>query len=141
MADAIIARRKGSSSGSKGNLVTKIITANEVFVVPKAYNNQFDVRIFGGGGGGGSYVGGGGGWMNNATLTLQNGTSVVVTIGAGGTSGSSGSTTTFGTYLSANGGGSGGSGSSTRNTGIDVMFKIGQDAYLGVLMIDDSSSS
>lgn len=36
---------------------------------------------------------------------------------------------------------SGGSGSSTRNTGIDVIFKTGQDAYLGVLMIDDSSSS
>ena len=133
MGDALIVGRGGggsSSGGSSGKtLVTKIIQATQSWVVPKAKDQKFYVRIFGGGGGGsyGIYIdpnevsynqaiisgGGGGGMMNNGELTLESGTSIPITIGKGGTAcssgdgsvnGGNGGTTSFGTYLAANGG-------------------------------------
>ena len=95
---------------------TVIITETQDWTVP-AHTGEIDVRIFGGGGGGsGGYSsndgtvgggGGGGGHMAHDTFDLAEGTSVVVTIGAGGTGGSSvknGGTSSFGSYLSAAGG-------------------------------------
>lgn len=54
MSDVIIARggrESGSSSGSI-KLVTQVFTNNDIFIVPEAINNEFDIRIFGGGGAG-----------------------------------------------------------------------------------------
>lgn len=130
MGEAIITRAGGGSgsSSSQKTLKTEIITNNTQWVVPKAINNEFDVRIFGGGGSGGlgcKYShsgdivywahGGGGGWMNNAILTLNEGELVSIIIGAGGKGatgasynnpvlGNSGGSSSFGRYLSANGG-------------------------------------
>ena len=132
MSEAIIARggrgRSGGNGGSGGvdlndyTFTTEMITSNTIWPVPTdALNNEFYVRIFGAGGGGmpnSNYAaGGGGGWMNNDTLTLSPGSSILINIGAGGAYGSAGGTTVFGEYLSANGGsaatnGTGGSGGS-----------------------------
>ena len=137
MSEAIISRR-GSKDGSNGGgsnptftLTSRTFTSNTSWVVPN-HNGYISVRVFGGGGGGGGGAGvadgynsgGGGGWMNNADLTLANGSSVYITIGAGGRYqvrdkyNTTGGTTSFGTWISANGGrggnfdcgGSGGSG-------------------------------
>ena len=135
MGEALITRPGGASGGGSsgsGNLVTNIFTTNGVFIVPKAKDQQFSVRIFGGGGGGASLnsqysngkvlyyscAGGGGGYMNNDILTLTEGETIQVSIGAGGKGesmfanttvynnavGKTGGTTSFGTYLSALGG-------------------------------------
>lgn len=96
-------------------LVSKTFTSNTNWVVPN-HNGYISVRIFGGGGGGGGgeqmrdghNSGGGGGWMNNADLTIANGSSVSITIGKGGKHEQSGGTSSFGTWLSANGGTYGG---------------------------------
>ena len=119
MAEAIISRRGSNMSGSSESYTPKIevITTTQVWTVPKAENDTFDVLIFGGGGAGMNGGGGGGGWMNNNTLILGNGATISITIGKGSNTGTGG-TTTFGTYLSASGGtagstfsgGSGGSG-------------------------------
>ena len=139
MGEALITRPGGASGGGSsgsGNLVTNIFTMNDVFVVPKAKDQQFSVRIFGGGGGWAalnsqysngkvlysSCAGGGGGYMNNAILTLNEGETIQVSIGAGGkgklmysnsttytsAKGEIGGTTSFGIYLSALGGDGGG---------------------------------
>ena len=139
MGEAIITSRTGiigPGSSSNSELKTVIFKQSDTFIVPKARNQQFSVRIFGGGGGGGgdnykgSQGGGGGGWMNNAILTINQGDIVQVTIGKGGVGaivpnsgskanylrGSNGGTSSFGTYLSALGGtsvaGKGGDGGS-----------------------------
>lgn len=137
MAEAIISRAGGSSGGQeKYNYVftTELFIENKQWVVPKAKNQEFDVRIFGGGGGGMSFSeknlnmssGGGGGWMNNAILKLNENDTIPITVGLGGSryiensptesviigtassndyvSANSGGTTFFGSYLSANGG-------------------------------------
>ena len=108
-----------SNSGEDANITgwhvkTEIITTNGYFSVPKAKDQEFHVRLFGGGGGGGdggygTYAnyggrGGGGGNMNNDTLILNQGESIQISIGAGGSAESKGGTTSFGTYLSATGG-------------------------------------
>ena len=134
MGEAIITSRSGSiaaNGGSNAELKTVIIKSTDSFIVPKARNQQFSVRIFGGGGGGGGcgydrvLAGGGGGWMNNAVLTINQGDVVQVVIGKGGDGkyvqfgtnkgkygtmidGGNGGTTSFGTYLSALGGTGGG---------------------------------
>lgn len=130
MGEALLIKAGGtgtSGNSSPGNLVTNIFTTSGTFIVPKAKNQSFSVRIFGGGGGGGgncrsvATCGGGGGYMNNKILTLTQGASISVTIGKGGTggyfsnnkaaagsqsvaSGNTGGTTSFGSYLSAIGG-------------------------------------
>ena len=122
MSEAIISRR-GYNSAGKPTLVTETIISNTTWKVPNHYGN-ISVMIFGGGGGGCgidqlsstgqqyTYAGsgGGGGWMNNGEFSIQNKTSVSITIGKGGQgnnggSASAGGTSSFGTYLSANGGG------------------------------------
>ena len=45
MAEAIIARRGGSSASSKYELVTKIYVNSVSFDVPAAKNNQFDISL------------------------------------------------------------------------------------------------
>ena len=145
MGEAIITSRSGGigvNGDSSAELKTVIIKQSDTFIVPKARNQQFSVRIFGGGGGGGgqlsigSIYGGGGGWMNNAILTINQGDIVQVFIGKGGAgayvsnehgsnavNGSNGGTTSFGTYLSAlggygaNGGGYTGSGGGDGGSG------------------------
>ena len=140
MGEALITSRTGTigdSNGSGNNgaglLKTEIFKLGDVFIVPKAKDQQFSVRIFGGGGGGASvcvdttatssskrtnngYAGGGGGWMNNAILILNQGQQIPISIGKGGKgkysniiniSGGTGGTTSFGTYLSALGGNGG----------------------------------
>ena len=107
-------------SSSENNIVgwrpkSEVITANGYYVVPKAKDQEFHVRLFGGGGGCVQGVcmratdilamgGGGGGNMNNDALILNIADSIPVTIGAGGNLGGNGGTTSFGTYLSATGG-------------------------------------
>ena len=134
MGEAILTSRSGgiaANNGSSAELKTVIIKETDSFIVPKARNQQFSVRIFGGGGGGSGcgytreLFGGGGGWMNNAILTINQGDIVQVTIGKGGNgryvpfgtnksvyniinNGGNGGTTSFGTYLSALGGTGGG---------------------------------
>ena len=127
MGEAIISRAgggSGSSGGKKWALKTELITQNTIWNVPEAKNNEFSVRIFGGGGSGGFkgndsnfnyYFGGGSGWMNNAVLSLNQGSQIIINIGTGGSTyeyfgyrqGQSGGTTIFGNYLSANGGNGG----------------------------------
>mgnify|MGYP004523763955 CR=1 FL=1 len=97
MGEAIITSRTGSvgsgSSGSSGGLKTEIFTESGYFLVPKAKNQSFSVRIFGGGGSGScsnneaysrNKAGGCGGFMNNGILTLNEGEAIPVTIGRGG---------------------------------------------------------
>ena len=111
MGDALIVGRGGGGSSSKYELKTEIYEADKLWVVPKAKDQKFSVRLFGGGGGGGyGSSGGGGGFMNNRDLTLSQGSTVQITIGSGGKDYNSnestiGGTTSFGTYLAANGGG------------------------------------
>lgn len=166
MSEAIIYRR-GLVGGALNNAInnainnalpvtlkTEIIDTNQIWEVPSGIiNNMVYVWIFGGGGSSGFYSvgdvmsndytswsgGGGGGWMNNATLTLTQGTRISIIIGNGAVSptsnfyGDSGGTTSFGTYLSANGGGggyggnggnggSGGGGVNRNNGGIGYQF-------------------
>ena len=150
MGEALLIKAGGAGSGGSsgsGNLITNIFTTNGVFVVPKAKDQQFSVRIFGGGGGGASllttytngsiyrqiYGGGGGGYMNNDILSLNEGETIQISIGAGGKAdlvyqpnssnatissiqGGIEGTTSFGTYLSALGG-NGGRGYSNRGIG------------------------
>ena len=130
MGEAIITSRTGtigSNTINSNELKTEIFKQSDAFIVPKARNQQFSVRIFGGGGGGsgsgyrGCSAGGGGGWMNNAILTINQGETIPITIGVGGAggtivntntadhkysgaAGNTGGTTSFGTYLSAPGG-------------------------------------
>ena len=123
MGEAMIIRAGGgynSNGGSENNIVgwkpkSEVITANGYYVVPKAKDQEFHIRLFGGGGGcvnGLCYRsddivamgGGGGGNMNNNTFILNLADSIPVTIGAGGNLGKNGGTTSFGTYLSATGG-------------------------------------
>ena len=140
MGDALIVRRGGSGSSSRGNLKTVLITSDQEWTVPKAKDQMFMVRIFGGGQAGdtmceissrGSYTrsarGGCGGMMNNAILILDEGNKIPITIGNGGErlnvadisresrynyigTVNSGKTTFFGKYLSAYGGGQVGNG-------------------------------
>ena len=132
MAEAIISRRGYGIEGKPPTLVTNIFTTNTNWTVPNLNNQVFDVRIFGGGGGGiqgptTTYwerlsTGGGGGWMNNDIMTLPAGSTIRITIGAGGkgaidSDGSAGGTTSFGTYLSANGGRGGSTGSESDGGG------------------------
>lgn len=120
MGDSLIVRRGGSGSSSRGKLKSVIITQDTEWVVPKAKDQMFMVRIFGGGQSGGitrrSYPygnvsqtpGGAGGFMNNAILTLKEGESIPITIGQGGMASQGdarpGKSTFFGPYLSAYGG-------------------------------------
>lgn len=102
MPEAIISRRGSKGSGG-GELRTDLIQTNQTWTVPSGIKGNLSVRIFGGGGG----CCGGGGWMNNGEIALNAGSSVSITIGAGGKNINSGGTTSFGSYLSANGGGAG----------------------------------
>ena len=54
MGESLIVRKGGSGSRYKviKNLKTEIITFTQNWVVPKAVNQSFTVRIFGAGGGG-----------------------------------------------------------------------------------------
>ena len=122
MGDSLIVRR-GGSGDTVGILRTVIIDKTTTWVVPKAKDQTFHIRLFGAGGSGGSFAkggsyggggsGGGGGYMNNATIALLPGDQIPISIAVG--SYDTGGTTSFGTYLAANGGnkGSGLSGTST----------------------------
>lgn len=114
----IVGRGGGGSSSSKYELKTEIYEADKLWVVPKAKDQKFSVRIFGGGAGSyrpsssrapGGWAGGGG-FMNNGDLTLSEGSAVQITIGSGGKANGNGGSvaggvTSFGTYLAANGAG------------------------------------
>lgn len=146
MGEAIVVRRGGSSGAVDLDngiryVKTEIYTEYVNWKAPKAKDQKFAVRIFGGGGGGyesvgnGLAAGGGGGWMNNAVLTIPEGSIVTISIGTGGNILSAGGTTTFGSYLSANGGGApirngsrykGGSGGSG---GMGSLQEDGGDGY------------
>lgn len=90
------------------------------FLVP--YTGRYEIEMHGGGGGGGYgsvsdylYTGGGGGGSGELyTVTLEAGTSIPITIGAGGKDCGDGGTTTFGDLSLA--GGAGGNWG-TNNTG------------------------
>ena len=112
------------------NHVYEEITSNKDWIVPRAKDNTFNVIVFGGGGGATTYSnyfyipgvtdinnnlymttptsyvlgGGGGGYMCNATLKLQFGNDIRISIGKNGSFNENGGTTSFGEYLSANGG-------------------------------------
>ena len=154
MGEALMFRAGGEGGGSYA-FVTEIIESSKVYTVPTGIkNNQIHVRIFGGGGGGGkngsgastTCAGGGGGWMNNGWINVSQGSTIQVTIGAGGNgclyndNGNSGGTTSFGTYLSAAGGtggiingsniyggngGAGGGASSSRNSHGGIGYQFG----------------
>ncbi len=111
-------------------LKTELITESKEFIVPKAKNQQFSVRIFGGGGGctcinmretisselvntdkvgwqnsnSWATFGGGSGNMNYNQLKLTRGDIIPIVIGTRGDNGGVGTTTSFGNYLSATGG-------------------------------------
>jgi hypothetical protein len=99
------------------------------FVVPNGVS-RLKVRLCGGGGGGGGGgganglggAGGGAGGYAEAIIQVTPGTTIPVTVGAGGTgapgtgSGGTGGTSSFGTYLSATGG-SGGDSAATYAAG------------------------
>lgn len=139
MGEAImVGRGTGGGSSFQNRLTTEIILENTNWVVPKAVNQSFSVRIFGGGGSGGNAGGGGGGFMNESIIKLNAGSTIPVYIGSGGQifyvnkyffKSQNGETSSFGNYLSALGGchadaassdiiGSGGSGG-----GIDMYGK------------------
>lgn len=100
MGEAIVVRRGGGTSGgSYENIVTKIFTSPNDWVVPKARGQKFAVRIFGGGGNGNVNAGGGGGYMNNAILELPQGTIIPIRVY------NTGGSVSFGSYLVANRGG------------------------------------
>ncbi len=98
-------------------LKTELITESKEFIVPKAKNQQFSVRLFGAGGthpvlkGMGwtkyAYIPGASGNMNNGQFKLNRGDTIPIVIGDGGNISTikAGGTTSFGTYLSATGGG------------------------------------
>ncbi|WP_114910883.1 glycine-rich domain-containing protein [Acidibrevibacterium fodinaquatile] len=76
--------------------------------------SQVRARLWGAGGGaggGGSGAGGSGGGYAEGYFPVTPGTTIAITVGAGGTSGLAGGTTSFGTFASATGGAPGGSGS------------------------------
>jgi len=103
-------------------LKTELITESKEFIVPKAKNQQFSVRLFGGGAGGPAtpnlssffpsiatkpnifYLGGASGNMNYGQFNIKRGNTVNIIIGVGGVNGGAGATTSFGNYLSATGG-------------------------------------
>ncbi len=119
MGEAILVKAGGLGSGVSDpddqniiswELKTELITNSQQFIVPKAKDQQFSVRIFGGGGGGSNQLywmifPGGSGNMNFAQLKLNKSDIVPVIIGAAGRNNEAGGTTSFGTYLSATGGG------------------------------------
>lgn len=120
MGEALLIKSSSDFGGgaSKRVLKTEIITESGLFVVPKAINQSFSVRIFGGGGAGGAGNanlyggagggGGGGGYMNNNIFEIAEGEVIDIYIGNGGNSaGKNGETTSFGTLLSALGGSGG----------------------------------
>ena len=71
--------------------------------------SQVRARLWGAGGGSGA--GGSGGGYAEGYFPVTPGTTIAITVGAGGTSGLAGGTTSFGTFASATGGAPGGSGS------------------------------
>jgi hypothetical protein len=101
-------------------------TSSGTYTVPTGATSLFVYCIGGGGGSGDTYytniVGGAGGGGIIACLDATNiGSTVSVTIGAGGNAGNSnnagnGGTTTFGNYVTANGGGRGGSWAENMNS-------------------------
>ena len=113
----MIIRSGGGQYTSGGYILrTQMITRNQNWIVPKAKDQKFSVRVFGGGGSSAKvnmytnstahyHIGGGGGGnMNNNTLVLNHGDIIPISIGEGGDNGYSGGTTSFGTYLYATGG-------------------------------------
>ena len=110
MSEALICRRGYNAEGRPPEYHVETIASNGNFIVPQNVYGNISVRIFGGGGGGDIYRGGCGGFMNNSDLNIPGGTSVPITIGAGGAADRSGGLTSFGIYLSANGGHAGSTG-------------------------------
>lgn len=90
---------------------TEIITESSKWTVPSGVVGNIFVRLFGAGAGGGGH-------MATGNYTIEGGTSVDVTIGAGASHDGNGGASSFGTYLTAQGatginGGSGGGASSS----------------------------
>ena len=120
----IATKDKIVSGGSDAlELCIEKITESTSWAVPQAVDNKFKVFAVGGGGGctqtsdGYPGGGGGGGYVVIKELTLEAGTIIPITCGAGGAgvrqassetfadvAGGDGGTTTFGTYISAPGG-------------------------------------
>jgi hypothetical protein len=111
----------------------EVFTSSASWVVPAGVTRAYVTVIGGGGGGGyasaGGAGGGGGGMSEELVAGLVPGTSVMVTVGAGGSgqtgsgAATAGGTSSFGTYCSATGGNPGFGatpGQSGRGTGGDV---------------------
>lgn len=112
----------GGTTYTSGGYTYHKFTSNGTFAISSATSNKnFDLIVIGGGGASGyGNIGGGGGGAGTvgyySGLSLGSGTSIGITIGAGGTSsgvttaaGNKGTATSLGSYLTSPGGGGGGS--------------------------------
>ena len=110
--DNPIAIAENAANAPKVNQYYLLITASTTWTVPKT--GQYLVQMIGGGGSGGGGAGGSGGggggsgYVLDIVLTLTQGDTYPIVLGAGGAGGANGSSTT-GFGQTAGGGGGGGS--------------------------------
>jgi hypothetical protein len=114
---AWVSSAPASGGGGRG----QVFTSSGTFTVPTGVTGV-KVTVIGGGGGGGNATktstsgnpsvgggGGGGGCAIEYVTGLTGGSTVAVTVGAGGTAAGAGGTSSFGAYCSGTGGAAGGS--------------------------------
>ena len=121
--------------GGGGGMNAQIFQTDGTFTVPAGVTSV-GIRIFGGGAGGSSVIGGMGG-MGEAVVPVTAGTTIAVTVGAGGAgavwpgAASPGGTSSFGTLVSATGGSLGGAtfGTVTVAAGGILLNSIREDTW------------